>query len=132
MSLDKVLRPTESEIVEQYIACHREDIFFTSNEFTHEYLRHGRHGVVESLAYGRCRILINSDESVTGLDLHFEWIKTPSRYCKDMGIKRGLKAVSDITGEGVGTLANWHYDKPKLFHAVLVGVIEILKLESNV
>ena len=48
----------------------------------------------------------------------------PSELCKAAGLK-SLNELAEITGESVQTLNNWHKNKPRLFHAVLMGAIGI-------
>ena len=45
---------------------------------------------------------------------------SPSQTAKAYGLK-SLKQVSEISGVGMATLNNWHREKEKLFHIVLVG-----------
>ena len=42
----------------------------------------------------------------------------PSEHCKIAGLK-DLKELSEITGQSVQTLINWHRDNFKLFEAAL-------------
>ncbi len=44
----------------------------------------------------------------------------PSEKCKAAGLK-SLLELSEITGESVQTLINWHKNKPRLFNVVLRG-----------
>ncbi len=46
----------------------------------------------------------------------------PSVLCKNAGLK-SLCELSDITGQSVQTLNNWHKYKPKLFDLLLVGAV---------
>ena len=47
---------------------------------------------------------------------------TPSEQCKAAGLK-SLAELSEITGQSVRTLSNWHKDKPVLFRIVLIGAV---------
>lgn len=46
----------------------------------------------------------------------------PSEKCKAAGLK-SLAELSEISGESVQTLNNWHKNKPKLFDLVLRGAV---------
>jgi len=46
----------------------------------------------------------------------------PSELCKQAGLK-SLLELSEITGESVQTLNNWHKNKPRLFNLVLRGAV---------
>lgn len=46
---------------------------------------------------------------------------TPGQKVKSQGIS-SLAEVSDMTGQSIQTLSNWHYHKPALFDVVLAGV----------
>lgn len=53
----------------------------------------------------------------------------PSEKCKSAGLK-SLAELSEISGESVQTLNNWHKNKPRLFDLVLMGAVaEKLALE---
>ncbi len=45
----------------------------------------------------------------------------PSEKCKAVSLK-SLLELSEITGESVQTLNNWHKNKPHVFRFVLLGV----------
>ena len=47
----------------------------------------------------------------------------PSEHCKIAGLK-GLNHLSELTGQSVQTLANWHRDNFKLFEAALKKATE--------
>jgi len=47
---------------------------------------------------------------------------TPSQQAKSAGLK-SLSQVSELTGQSLQTLGNWHRDKPELFRIVLLGCI---------
>jgi len=46
----------------------------------------------------------------------------PSEKCKLAGLK-SLKELSEISGESVQTLNNWHKNKPMLFELTLKGAV---------
>ncbi len=57
---------------------------------------------------------------------------TPAQQAKSVGLKNLTQVMEHFgikpNGQPVvslNTLTNWHRDKPKLFHAVLIGVREI-------
>jgi len=45
---------------------------------------------------------------------------SPAQTAKAYGLK-SLIQVSEISGVNMGTLHNWHREKEKLFHVVLMG-----------
>ena len=47
---------------------------------------------------------------------------TPSQQAKAAGLK-SLSQVSELTGQSLQTLGNWHRDKPELFRIVLLGCV---------
>lgn len=47
---------------------------------------------------------------------------TPSQQVKSVGLK-SLTQVSQLTGQSLQTLSNWHRDKPELFRIVLLGCL---------
>lgn len=53
----------------------------------------------------------------------------PSELCKAAGLK-SLAELSEITGESVQTLNNWHKNKPCLFGVVVTGAAA-KKLETS-
>jgi len=46
----------------------------------------------------------------------------PSEKCKLAGLS-SLKELSEISGESVQTLNNWHKNKPTLFELTLKGAV---------
>jgi hypothetical protein len=50
--------------------------------------------------------------------------QTPGQKVRSKGIS-SLAEVSDMTGQSIQTLSNWHYNKEKLFDVVLAGVIKL-------
>lgn len=46
----------------------------------------------------------------------------PSERCKAAGLK-SLAELSEICGESVQTLNNWHKNKPRVFDLVLLGAV---------
>ncbi len=44
----------------------------------------------------------------------------PSEKCKAAGLK-SLNEISQLSGESVQTLNNWHKNKPRVFELVLRG-----------
>ena len=47
---------------------------------------------------------------------------TPSQQAKSVGLK-SLTQVSELTGQSLQTLINWHRDRPELFKIVLLGCV---------
>ena len=45
---------------------------------------------------------------------------TPSKQAKELGLK-SLTQVSELTGQSLQTLTNWHKNKHELFIIVLIG-----------
>ena len=45
---------------------------------------------------------------------------TASKQAKKLGLK-SLTQVSELTGQSLQTLINWHKNKPELFDVVLLG-----------
>ena len=54
----------------------------------------------------------------------------PSEQCKQAGLK-SLAELSELTGESVQTLNNWHKSKPERFEIVLIGAIAKKRSEGN-
>lgn len=59
---------------------------------------------------------------------------TPSQQAKSVGLK-SLTQVSQLTGQSLNTLTNWHRDKKDLFDIVLLGCVDknsrLAKLNSG-
>jgi len=52
----------------------------------------------------------------------------PSELCKQAGLS-SLKELTEISGESVQTLNNWHKNKPLVFDLVLRGAV-VKRLEK--
>jgi len=46
----------------------------------------------------------------------------PSEHCKAKGLK-GLKQLSEITGQSIQTLINWHKVNPELFYNAIESAV---------
>ena len=55
---------------------------------------------------------------------------TASKRTKELGLK-SLTQVSELTGQSLQTLINWHKNKPKLFKVVLLGCKAKLALAAQ-
>ena len=55
---------------------------------------------------------------------------TASKQAKELGLKP-LTKVSELTGQSLQTLINWHKDKPELFNIVLLGCYAIQNNKVN-
>jgi len=51
---------------------------------------------------------------------------TPSQQAKSVGLKN-LTQVSNMTGQSLNTLTNWHRNKHRLFKIVLLGCLSDLE-----
>lgn len=54
---------------------------------------------------------------------------TPSEQCHRAGLK-SLTRLSEVSGQSVQTLINWHRNKPKLFELVLLGAVTSTKCKK--
>lgn len=50
---------------------------------------------------------------------------TPSQQAIAIGLKGGLKSLSETTKISRQTLGNWHYNRPEAFKALVLGTIEM-------
>jgi hypothetical protein len=54
---------------------------------------------------------------------------TASKYAKSAGLKSLAEAVR-MTGRSADTLTRWHKDMPELFRAVILGCLEIKRIDA--